>query len=297
MPDTAAFCEKCGAKTGIADISNTDSTAAIVKDKHKKIITIATVITAVIAAAIIGAVAMQATPANRLKKQLRLAQKYLNEMNYEQAVLAYKEAISIDPKCEEAYFAIADIYIKTNEEDKAVEILEQAQAYIQTGALSARLDEVRRQAAAAKEERESGGSTGQNGSGQGGNTGTSPTQSQPTTTALTQLTQAATEAVTEKKEYTLEDAKADAAYHFKRLDTRLNGTYFINDDECRTDENGYYMIVRYKLGRAEINTGYGVSNNIYVAYVFIEKDTKMLEYLDAQSPFHELTQGAKIQLN
>lgn len=149
--------------------------------RNKKIITIAAIIIAVIAAAIIGTVAIQATPANRLKRQLRLAQKYLNELNYEQAVLAYREAIAIDPKCEQAYFAIADIYIKTNEEDKAVAILEQAQANIQTASLTAKLDEVRKQAAAAKEVRGEGGSTGQN-----NNQVTAPTQAQPTTAASTQ---------------------------------------------------------------------------------------------------------------
>ena len=92
-------------------------------------------------------------------------------MNYEQAVLAYQEAISIDPKCEQAYFAIADIYIKTNEEDKAVAILEQEQANIQTESLTAKLDEVRKRSTAAKEARGEGGSAGQN-----NNQGTSPTQ-------------------------------------------------------------------------------------------------------------------------
>ena len=171
MPDTAAFCEKCGEPTGVADTAKADSTAAVVKDRHKKIITVAAVLLAVATAAIIGTVAIQATPANRVKRQLRLAQKYLNELNYEQAVLAYQEAISIDPKCEQAYFAIADICIKTNEEDKAVAILEQAQANMQTDALTARLDEVRKQAAAAKEARGESGSAGQN-----SNQGTSPTQ-------------------------------------------------------------------------------------------------------------------------
>lgn len=172
-------------------------------EKHtKRIITIAAVLIAVITAAIIGTIAIQATPANRVKRQLRLAQKYLNELNYEQAVLAYKEAISIDPKCEQAYFAIADIYIKTNEEDKAVAILEQAQANIQTDALSARLDEVRKQAAAAaKEVLGEDGSTGQN-----NNQGTAPTQAatEAPTTAPTQAatkvkptTAATIEAVTE----------------------------------------------------------------------------------------------------
>ena len=146
--------------------------------RTKKIITISAVLIAIITAAIISTIAIQATPANRLKRQLRLAQKYLNELNCEQAVLAYQEAISIDPKCEQAYFAIADIYIKTNEEDKAVAILEQAQANIQTESLTAKLDEVRKQAAAAKEARGESGSTGQN-----NNQGTAPTQPRPTTQA------------------------------------------------------------------------------------------------------------------
>ena len=167
--------------------------------RTKKIITISAVLIAIITAAIISTIAIQATPANRVKRQLRLAQKYLNELNCEQAVLAYQEAISIDPKCEQAYFAIADIYIKTNEEDKAVAILEQAQANIQTDTLSAKLDEVRKQAAAAKEARGEGGSTGQN-----NNQGTAPTQAQQTTEAPTQpvtkaqpTIEAPTEAVTE----------------------------------------------------------------------------------------------------
>ena len=159
-------------------------------EKHtKRIITIAAVLIAVITASIIGTVAIQATPANRVKRQLRLAQKYLNELNYEQAVLAYKEAISIDPKCEQAYFAIADIYIKTNEEEKAVEILEQARANIQTELLTAKLDEVRRQTAAARAD---DGSTVQN-NGQNSNQGTSPTQA-ATEAPTTAPTQAATQA-------------------------------------------------------------------------------------------------------
>ena len=159
-------------------------------EKHtKRIITIAAVLIAVITAAIIGIIAIQATPANRVKRQLRLAQKYLNELNYEQAVLAYQEAISIDPKCEQAYFAIADIYIKTNEEEKAVEILEQARANIQTESLTAKLDEVRKQAAAAKEARGEGRSAGQNINNQG----TTPTQA-ATEAPTTAPTQAATQA-------------------------------------------------------------------------------------------------------
>lgn len=124
-------------------------------EKHTKtIITIAAVLIAVITAAIISIIAIQATPANRLKRQLRLAQKYLNEMNYEQAVLAYKEAIAIDPKCEEAYLAIADIYIKTGQEEAAVRILEEAKNNIQTEKIEIKLNEARKKADDVKQARE-----------------------------------------------------------------------------------------------------------------------------------------------
>ena len=122
--------------------------------RNKKIITVAAVLLAVATAAIIGTIAIQATPANRVKRQLRLAQKYLNEMNYEQAVLAYKEAIAIDPKCEEAYLAIADIYIKTGQEEAAVRILEEAKNNIQTEKIKIKLDEARKKADDVKQARE-----------------------------------------------------------------------------------------------------------------------------------------------
>lgn len=38
----------------------------------------------------------------RLQEQLRLGEKYLTELDYEQAIAAYRAAIEIDPRCEEA---------------------------------------------------------------------------------------------------------------------------------------------------------------------------------------------------
>lgn len=55
----------------------------------------------------------------RVSKQLDLGQKYLLEGNYQEAILAFEKAIQIDPKNIEARIALADIYIETNELDKA----------------------------------------------------------------------------------------------------------------------------------------------------------------------------------
>ena len=61
--------------------------------------------------------------ARRVEEQLDLGAKYLSELNYEQAIVAYEAVIKIDPKCEEAYLALADIYVMLGEIEKAEEIL------------------------------------------------------------------------------------------------------------------------------------------------------------------------------
>ena len=63
-----------------------------------------------------------AKPKKELQRQLDLGDKYLTDMDYENALLAYKAAIEIDPKCEEAYLGIVKI------EDKLVEMVEKGEA-------------------------------------------------------------------------------------------------------------------------------------------------------------------------
>ncbi len=116
------------------------------ESKNKKILAVIAIILALITVLGAGTIIAQSTPANRLKRQLRMADKYLSEMNYEQALLAYNEAIKIDPKCEQAYLAIADIYLEQGEEEKAAAILEEGQKYIQTEVLSGKLEEAKSKA-------------------------------------------------------------------------------------------------------------------------------------------------------
>ena len=58
-----------------------------------------------------------------LDDQLALAQKYLEEMDYDNAILAFEAAIDIDPKCEEAYVGLASAYVGLEDYDKAAEVL------------------------------------------------------------------------------------------------------------------------------------------------------------------------------
>ena len=158
MPDTANFCEKCGARAGKEFSSSTintsgnpekfnyiDFTSDKKVKKRKKTIAVICIVLALAVALIAGTLIIQATPANRLKRQLRLAEKYLTEMNYEQALIAYNEAIKIDPKCEQAYLGMADIYVKKDEPGKAVELLESVENSMNTDKIKSKLETAKKQ--------------------------------------------------------------------------------------------------------------------------------------------------------
>ncbi|HIT66063.1 MAG TPA: tetratricopeptide repeat protein [Candidatus Merdisoma merdipullorum] len=63
---------------------------------------------------------------SQMKEQLALGQKYLEEDDYEQAVVAFNKVIALDEKQIEAYIGLADVYM-------AQEEFEQAQAVLAEG--------------------------------------------------------------------------------------------------------------------------------------------------------------------
>ena len=69
--------------------------------------------------------------AGRLREQLELGQKYLEEMKYEEAVVAFNNAIEIDPMNADAYLGLAEAYIRTGDFDTAYEYA--AKGYELTG--------------------------------------------------------------------------------------------------------------------------------------------------------------------
>lgn len=61
---------------------------------------------------------------DKLQEKLDLGQKYLAEADYENALLAFEEAIEIDDKSVQAYIGAADAYIGLGVPDEALEILQ-----------------------------------------------------------------------------------------------------------------------------------------------------------------------------
>lgn len=56
-------------------------------------------------------------------RQLSLGRRYLDEMEYEQAIVAFEEAIEIAPYKPDPYIALAEAYMEMEEYDKAIEVL------------------------------------------------------------------------------------------------------------------------------------------------------------------------------
>lgn len=78
--------------------------------KKVKIIVILATVTAV--AAILMAVLISFGFRDiKLRKYINLGQKYISEMNYEEAIVSFENALEIDPMSAEAYLGIADAYI------------------------------------------------------------------------------------------------------------------------------------------------------------------------------------------
>lgn len=69
---------------------------------------------------------------NAVQKQLELGQDFMEESNYEEARLAFDEAIEIDPKSVKAYLKKAETYIMEDEYDEAEELINTAQSIKQT---------------------------------------------------------------------------------------------------------------------------------------------------------------------
>ena len=61
---------------------------------------------------------------NSISEQLDLGQKYLEEQDYEQAIVAFNKAIEIDDKCVEAYIGLADAYVGIGDTESAMRVLE-----------------------------------------------------------------------------------------------------------------------------------------------------------------------------
>ncbi|WP_031547573.1 tetratricopeptide repeat protein [Oribacterium sp. FC2011] len=95
------------------------------KKKSSPIIIIS-VVTGMLLAALVGMLVYFNLPAQRIRRMLKTANKYIAEENYDEAILTLQKMLEIDPKNEDLYVLLADTYEKNGDIDKEIEFLQEA---------------------------------------------------------------------------------------------------------------------------------------------------------------------------
>lgn len=106
-----------------------DSAAIKPKKAGKKTVVTLSVVLCLLMLIVGGVLAYRQMPMVRYRRTIRLAQKYIADGDYEQAILAIKEAIGIEPKEMDAYMLLADAFEETGNHEDAVNTVEIALNY------------------------------------------------------------------------------------------------------------------------------------------------------------------------
>lgn len=125
------FCPKCGNKVIKTDairnaqndpVTLQNNEAKFVLKKKKKNVGIL-IIVAVVVIALIGCIFFMIanSKSNRIKKKLELAERYMDELEYEQALDLYMAVLDIEPANVDAYLGIVEVYIRQNDFDIALD--------------------------------------------------------------------------------------------------------------------------------------------------------------------------------
>ncbi len=77
------------------------------------------------------------------QEQLDLGMRYLEEMDYENAILSFNKAIEIDPRQAESYLGLADAYIMMEDYETAMEVLQQGYDATGSDLLEDKLEDMR----------------------------------------------------------------------------------------------------------------------------------------------------------
>lgn len=119
---TAKTSTKTTAKTNTKTTAKTDRDIVVQDKSRRKLLLLAVTGAAlVLLAAIIACVTVFGDSDRKLQEQLDLGAKYLEAMDYERALTAFNTALSIEPQNADAYLGIAEVYMKTNENESALE--------------------------------------------------------------------------------------------------------------------------------------------------------------------------------
>ncbi|MBQ3516602.1 MAG: tetratricopeptide repeat protein [Lachnospiraceae bacterium] len=95
----------------------------VVKSKKQIIVFSIVLVALVFVFIVIFTTSVSKSKENKLHEQLDLGNKYLSDLDYEQAIASYETAIEIDPMSADAYLGLAAAYMSAGNYEKAMEIL------------------------------------------------------------------------------------------------------------------------------------------------------------------------------
>lgn len=151
LEEGAYFCTNCGSSTVsiMEEYPGTFpaviETAEMVNQKKKRgkvALIIAAILMVLLATAVGVFVATGGVEKVKVVQQLNLGNRYLEDMNYEEAIVAFERAIEIEPKAEKAYLGLADAYIGLGDYESAVAALQNGIEETDSDTLQKRLEEV-----------------------------------------------------------------------------------------------------------------------------------------------------------
>lgn len=124
--ESARFCENCGSALKEPIVSEKKPK----KSKWKYVIVLAVIVAAVAVGAYI---ALSGSNEKNYTDKIAMADTYVEKKEYKKAEDAYLEAIEIDPKQEEPYIKLSEVYTVQDKHEEAVKILEKAEKTVSTG--------------------------------------------------------------------------------------------------------------------------------------------------------------------
>ena len=114
------------------------------KKQSKILIIIAGGILLAVTIAITAVLMVSGSDSRKYQKHMEAAQQYLDELQYEQAITEYELAIEIEPNNIEAYQALAELYVKMEGYDSAIEVLNRGIEQTGSEKLADYLEEIQR---------------------------------------------------------------------------------------------------------------------------------------------------------
>ena len=101
------------------------------KSQNRNVIVVVSIIALIVVLGIVSLLYVRAEQEkNHLSAQLELGNRYMSELNYEQAIATYEAIIKIDPRCVDAYIAIAEAYVAMGDIETAEAILKQGYSLV-----------------------------------------------------------------------------------------------------------------------------------------------------------------------